>query len=420
MRRAHTRALQSLLLAVSMLAVVALLVASPIRATAQAAKAGHGAPANLPPIEALQLQRTRVFSLPAPNGFRGFTECDSNGDAFARFAFLVGNPMHLVESPFISEVIPDEKRIVEYAVPRLSESKYPHAKQTSYGVSPGGKLYALISTQQRTSKGKPVSAPRYYVERFRDNGASGPITPILPPAGVSRWYAYQIAPFPGGEFLIAGQSTAAEGRPAPGSWGPLTAVYDSAGRFVSEVTLPQDVTNNFKELSTGKRKTAAGAEAQTSKAPQDFPAAISEGDILSGPDGNVWILRASDPIRLYAVDSVGQVVKHFQLSPPYPGLIPFAFGIARSGDIFLDFLRLPAYLRLPASNPGAPSKAPEGPSQLIALLNTISGRFDTLYTLPKVRNAFLGTITCGDGNGGFLYLGSSAGSRLAVFDFAAH
>jgi len=79
---------------------------------------------------------------------------------------------------------------------------------------------------------------------------------------------------------------------------------------------------------------------------------------------------------------------------------------------FLDFLRLPP------SNPGKAPELPKGPSQLIALLNTISGRFDALYTLPKVRNAFLGTITCSDGNGGFLYLGRTTGNRLAVFDLA--
>ncbi len=400
------------LVAILALVVAALLCARSMRGTPQAVGASSGVSAGLPPTETLQLERTRVFAFPAPNGFRGGVQCDARGDAFVQFTVLVGDPMHLAPFPSISEVIPNEKRIVAYITPQLPESKYPHAAVISYGVSPGGKLYALMFARRITSKGNPLSAVKYYVERFKHDGTSGSITPVPAPAGVAHWYADQLVPFPDGGFLVVGEATTAKERPSLGSWGPLTAIYDSTGRFVREVTLPHDVTNNFNERVAGKPRAAGRARAQASRVPQGFEAAISTGGVFSGPDGNVWILRASSPIRLYAVDSAGQVIQHFEISPPAPGLIPFGFGVARPGEIFLDFLRPPP------SNPGAASGPSKGPSEFIGVFNSISGQFDALYTLPKVRNAFLGTIACSDGDSGFLYLGSTSGNRLAVFDLA--
>jgi hypothetical protein len=97
--------------------------------------------------------------------------------------------------------------------------------------------------------------------------------------------------------------------------------------------------------------------------------------LASGPDGNVWIMRASVPVRLYAVDSAGQVVEHFQFSAPAPGLAPFEFGFAGPGLIFLDFTR-------PPGNPTAPS----GPSELVGVFNTVSKQIEFLYTLPEEAN----------------------------------
>lgn len=418
MWRERSRALRGPLLFVWVLAAAVLLGAHPVSSALQAAVTGSGAPGALPPVEALQLRRTTVFSSPAPTGFRGGTQCDSEGHAFVQFAVLGGFPLHVEPFSSISEIILDDRRIVAYRTPRLSESDYPHATVTSFGVTPDGRLYALVFTRRFASGGRFLSGPAYYVERFKDDGASDSITPIQTPPGVAHWYADLLVPFSGGELLITGTSTTEAKRPGPSSWRPFTAIYGPSGRFVRQVALPQDISSDSSKGDAakpraGERPKAQSSQAQAPNPKQYFDVAISTGGLVSGPDGNVWILRESDPIRLYAVDSAGEVFQHFEVSPPAPGLMPFDFGFVSPEEVFFEFVRLP---RL--SGHSAPSPSPKGPSNLIGVFNTISQRFEALYALPEGKDKMLGTIACSDGNGGFLYLGSTRDGRLAVYDYA--
>lgn len=413
MWKGFSRALQNPMLSVSMVAIAALFGAGPALGSPQATAAGSGPIAELPPVETLRLKDTTVFSSAAPNAMRSGTQCDSQGDAFVQFASLVGFPAHIDPSSSIAEVILDGKRIVAYGTSPLSESDYPHARVTSFGVLPDGKVYALIFTRGNAPSNGPRPDPQYYVERFKDDGTEDSMTPIHAPPGVAHWFADQLGAFPDGNFLIVGTSTESTERPSAGSWQPFTAVYDPSGRFVSEVTLANDIVNNFDKGGTGRPRGTAGAQNQASppeasKPQQYFEVAISTGGLVNGPDGNVWILRASNPVRLYAIDSSGRVTQRLRFSSPVPGLMPFDFGFAGPGQIFLDFVRPPA-------TPSVPS----GPSELLAIFNTISQQFEALYTLPEDANKGLNALACSDRNGGFLYLGGTPDNRFAVFDYAA-
>jgi hypothetical protein len=411
MRRKRSRALRGPLLVASILAIAALLLSRSTLGAPQAAKSG--APARLPPVESLQLQHTTVFSAPAPLGYSSGIRCDSHGHAYLLPATFAGVPPRLQPFSSVAELIPDEKQIMTYRTLPLSVSRYPHAAMLSFAVLPDGRLYALIATRQFTSKGKPRSEPQYYVERFNNDRTRDSITHIQTPPGVAHWYAALLAPFSDGRFLIAGTSTNTKERPDAGSWRPFTAIYDSSGGFVGDVTMPHDIPNNFNEGGAGKPRAAGKAKgkaspAQASKPGRYFDVAITTGGAVSGPYGNVWILRNSNPIRLYAVDSSGRVTQHFGFSPPVPGLVPLDFGFASPGEIFFEFARPPA-------PPGAPSK---GPSELVGVFNTTLQQFEALYTLPEKDNKFLRPLACSDGNGGFLYLGSTRDNHLGVFDYA--
>ena len=92
------------------------------------------------------------------------------------------------------------------------------------------------------------------------------------------------------------------GRPGPGSWRPVTAVYDSGGGLVREVTLPHDIANTFKEGGTGKPKATGNTKAQASPTPaskpqQYFEVAITTGGVVSGPDQHDPRRRAGIPVR---------------------------------------------------------------------------------------------------------------------------
>lgn len=392
--------------------------APPAIGAPQAATAGPRAQAELPPREALQLQDTTAFAAPAPFMFRAGAQCDSDGHAFVQIVLqpAPGRPPEL--SPTVFELIPDEKRVVSYGTPQLSEQRYPHATMYSYAVLPDGRLYGLIFTRRTSAEGKPLAGPEYYVERFKHDGTMDSITRVETPPGVAHWYADLLAPFPDGGFLIAGTSTTIKERPGAGAWRPFTAVYDSSGRFVREVALPNDITNNWKEVGAGNPGRAGKAKAGASpigapKAQQYFDVAIETGGVASGPDGNVWVLRNTDPIRLYAVDSSGQMVQHFEISPPVPGMTPFNFGFAGPDEIFLEFLSL-------TGRPGTPSS---GPSQLVGVFSTTLRQFEALYTASQESKMAIGktvgNLACSDGRGGFLYLGSTPDDHIAVFDYTA-
>ncbi|HKS82300.1 MAG TPA: hypothetical protein VJR23_12420 [Candidatus Acidoferrales bacterium] len=295
----------------------------------------------------------------------------------------------------------------------------------------------MIFTRRDPSDGGARPAPEYYIERFKDDGTTDSITRIAPPPGSTHWFADLMSVFPDGDFLIAGTATSDSGdRPSAGSWRPFTAIYDPHGRFVSEVKLSDDVVNDeapasgpphkavnppgtpppatkgtqapvgAKVVSPSPQPEAQATSTEQSKPHEFFEAAISTGDVVSGPDGNIWILRASDPLRLYAVDSSGEVVKHFQFSAPAKGLKPFSFSFAGPDVIFFDFAHFDVD-QTPSS----------GPSEILGLFNTVSERFDGLYTLPNTQKG-LHIPACGDRHGGFLYLGRTSDNHLAVFDYA--
>lgn len=395
-------------------------------AFAQPQATGTGsASTSLPAPVALRLQGTTQLDSIAPNASLAGAKCDANGNVFVRFGNYDFVGQHMQLDSAISEVIPESKRVVIHRVPALSSSDYPNSKLMSFGVSLDGVVYALISTRRNASDGEPRPAEyEYYVEQLKEGVSAGSMTHLQTLPGVAHWVPVLLGAFPKGNFLIAGQKSEDAGRPGPGSWRPFTAIYDSSGRFLIELNLPEDVVNHFSEYTGSAEGTAAaetppakragavqpgaseqaGAPAQSkqsSKPHEYLGISIRSGGIVSGPDGNLWILRASDPLRLYAVDAAGQVVKHFQLSPPVAGSTP-QFGFAGPEQIFFAF-----------TDAGGESNPHPGPSEMIGVFDIATEQFNALYTVPRTKG-FLG---CADGRGGFIYVGSSPDRRLALFDY---
>ena len=401
----------------------------------QAGSQGSVVDSQPPPIQTLRLKETVATSTPTPNAFGSGTACDSRGNVFFKNEFYDPTQMHVASGSNVSEVIADSKQIVAYGSSPLSPSDYPNERLGSFSVRPNGAVYALIFTRRDPSNGGPRPTPEYYIERFNDDGTTDSIARIQTPPGATRWFAEHLAAFPDGNILIAGTASFTDGEPpSASSLRPFTAIYDPTGRFARDVTLPDDVLNEAAEGASSsqqeaKRATATaagtaemkqpgadktgaasesaaqGSSTQPPKPRELFSVAIATGGLVSGPDGNVWILRASDPMRLYAVDSAGEVAKHFQFSSPIPGLKPFSIGFAGPDMVFFDFAHF------------APDPSPtSGPSKVVALFNTVSARFEGLYTLPDTEKG-LRVLACGDRHGGFLFLGTTPDNHLGVFDY---
>ena len=377
----------------------------------------------------LRLQETTQLDSLAPNVSRSGAKCDADGNVFVQFGNYDFARQQMQLDSAISEVMPDSKRVVAYRIPALSASDYPNPRLMSFGVLPKGVVYALISTRRPAPDGESRPAKfEYYVEQLKEDITTDSMTRIQAPPGAVHWSADLLGVFPKGNFLIAGESSEEAGRASPGSARPFTAIYDSSGRFLVELTLPEDVVNHFPEYAGPANGTAAagtppakraeavppgasehaGAPAQSGQSPKPHEylgISIRSGGVVGGPDGNLWILRASDPLRLYAVDAAGQVVKHFQFSPPVPGLTPLQFGFAGPEQMFFDFGFI-------ATDPSPHS----GPSEIIGVFDMASEQFNALYTLPSTEIG-RGATACGDGRGGFIFLGSTPDNHLALFDY---
>lgn len=425
--RPLSRALKAVAAFVATLAIGGLVGNAPGFAEPQETATGSSS-TSLPTPIPLRLQETTQMDWTAPNASRDGTKCDADGNVFIHFGNYDFVRQHFQEDSAISEVVPDSKRIVEHAIPPLSASDYPNPQVMSFTVSVDGVVYTLIATRRNASDGEPRPATEYYVEQLEEGIASDSPTHLQAPPGAAHWSAYLLGAFPNGNFLTAGERSDDAGRPSPGSYRPFTAIYDSSGRLLVEVMLPGDVVNNYSKYAgspsgaatagTPPAKSAeavptdasdhTGALAQSKESPKPreyLETSIISGGIVSGPDGNVWILRDSDPIRLYAVDAAGQVARHFQFSPPVAGLTPTQFGFAGPGQIFFDFIHV-------ATGPGRYS----GPWEIIGVFDVASGQFNALYTLPSAGSG-AGFFGCADGRGGFIYLGHSTDHHLALLDY---
>jgi hypothetical protein len=396
---------------------------APVVAEPQATATGSPS-TDLPAPIPLRLQETTQLDSRAPNASRTGTKCDADGDVFIQFGNYDFEREQFQLASAISEVIPESKRIVAHRIPALCASDCPNPRVVSFSVLPNGVVYALISTRRNASDGEPEPAKNkseYYVEQLKEDITTDSMTHLQAPPGAAHWSAHLLGAFLKGNFLIAGLSTEEAGRPGPGSWRPFTAIYDSSGRFLVELTLPEDVVNNFSEYAGSANGTAAAgappargssdhaaAPAQSRQPPKPHEflgVSIRSGGVVSGPDGNLWILRVSDPLRLYAVDAAGQVVKHFQFSPPVAGMTPSEFGFAGPEQMFFDF-----------DHVATDSSPYSGPSAIIGVFDMVSEQFNALYTLPSTETG-AGFFGCGDGHGGFIYLGHTPDNHLALFDF---
>lgn len=413
--RRLSRALNGVAVSVATLAIGALVGSAPV--FAQRLVSATGSPStNLPAPIPLRLRETTQMNWTAPNVSLSYPKCDADGHVFVRFGNYDFVRQQVQMNSAISEIIPESKRIVAHTIPELSPSDYSNSRFESFGVSLDGAVYALISAGRKASDGERAKH-EIIVEQLEEGSTAGSMMTLQAPPGAAHWMADLLGVFPKGNFLVAGESSEEPGRPSAGSWRPFTAIYDSSGKFLIEITLPEDVVNEYSRHAgstdgatraeappAGGSGGNAGVPAQSTQPPKPhfIQVQIRSGGIVSGPDGNLWILRNSDPIRLYAVDAAGQVVKHFQFSPPAAGLTPSQFGFARPGQIFFDFGHI------------AGQSPYSGPSEIIGVFDTVSEQFNALYTVPPTKG-FLG---CSDGRGGFIYVASTGPNyHLTLFDF---
>jgi len=345
-----------------------------------------------PTVQSLELKETIPLAYSSPRQIMSGIKCDGSGNIFVPLPDF--NSDGTLRSTVLLEILPESKSTKTFGSQPLPASEYPNQWIKYFEVDAAGTVYALVDTHDDEKEGdKQPAPPQYFIERFNNDGSTDSVVHLDYPTGTGAvgMDLHHFGVFNDGSFILAGMQWDAANRVEP-----FTAVYSSKGKFIQTVQLPDDVPGD--QALKGEHASSAQRDAAQS--------AIMLGSMVSSPDGNVYLLRNSQPPRLYGVDSSGEVVKHFQLSPPSEGLDVHSVGLAGKDSLFLYFGHPP---------PQRPGEKPVS-EWLVGIFNAVSGQFDRVYKLPSSPKRF-GLPACGDERGGLLYIGNTADNHLAVFDY---
>ena len=117
----------------------------------------------------------------------------------------------------------------------------------------------------------------------------------------------QIVPLPNGMFLLSGiqfSSRPSSGEHTVQKSTPFIAIFDSSGKFVRELELPDDIKMPDIDSSKSENPDITGLRA------------VDLSQFAVTEDGTVYLLRAGSAPKIYSISSAGEVVHSFPLSTP--------------------------------------------------------------------------------------------------------
>lgn len=262
------------------------------------------------------------------SGFVGSIKCDDRGSIYVRP--LTGSTTTMREP--VLAIASDGKTAKQFdlaVVPELQGSKGALIRDFALGAH--HKIVELIEMQG--AKGETSLA----IASFDDDGKYSSFVAVVSES-LTRFSPRQIASFGSGQYLISGviyKQPLTEQSPKAGTTPPaakaglsmvaFTGIFDQNGKLYKELELPGE---------TRKIETPPDADYGN---PMSIPhAAIDLGQALSGEDGNVYLLRNSNPPIVYVVAPSGDIIRHFKVLPPSEGAEGGAMHLA-SGRLAFDF-----------------------------------------------------------------------------------
>lgn len=373
------------------------------------------------PILYLREAETVRFSAPAP----GIVEVGAGCAGSDVFIVYGTNARAVLQSPNgsaplpVRKISPDSQTVTPYAVKSLGN--YQRYRRSTFTVDRWGKVYAMY-TAYRHGMGLPFGLrleeserPAYVIVKFNNDGSVDSIVRLQdPPYG--RLDPFSLGVFSDGQYLVSGLLGSGAG---PGQTVPFTGIFDSSGDFERKVTLPNGATQSAaagakKAKSKGARSALHGVSGRAPKAPEkskgNLPAvsrqeAVWGGRIFSGPTDNLYLMRAWNPAKLYVIAPSGQVVHHFDIPPPRPGLRLATVAAAGRSDLFAHFV-------------GAASSEHgfNGPLlSTLVIVDAETGKETAAYRFPK---GFVHLLSgCASGPNTFEFVGSTKNHKLKVVTF---
>ncbi|MEJ2009292.1 MAG: hypothetical protein P8Z30_14245 [Acidobacteriota bacterium] len=365
------------------------------------------------PLPALELQPagTVEFSVAGPGVVESGVQCDANGNVYFNSSpnvQLAVRGAHTGNRPPLRMLSIDSQGTTVFQYPPLLD--YTSHNHMGFYVTPRGDVYALVQACPYKDGCKPPRFPVNLVVKYNHDGSVDSVIKIEPPSG-SHLYASKFAAFLDGNFLITGiEDVEAEGK---GSSKPFTGIFGRGGSYIGPVVLPNDVAPPKRLpkpvlVKSGKPVGTRGPGKAANPARKLKPGSlwapeISGSLMVGGLDGNIYLLRAGSPARLYAVSSGGEVLGEHLVRPPKPDMWPMQASPTNEGRLFVEF-----------------SQAPTGPrnphiGSAFALIDPQTGKIVETYDAP----AKAGIPACMDPQNELLFLRSDKSGRLEIAKYLA-
>lgn len=366
-------------------------------------KATKSKSSEAPPVRQLYPAGTVRFSAPPPIAVTSGVQCDANGNIYAAYAQSLSRRYAPAKLP-LTRLSLDSQSVVQFRVP--TPEGYAFAQSQGFYVEPDGSVYGLLVAYRHWHGATaPPSSPVPLVVTYHSDGTVDSVIKLQLPEGVLVQPS-RLAVFPDGNLLITGLTLSSGGR-MPHPTGVFTGIFDRGGGYVGPITLPGDVKPKpVPVLKPGQTPPRANAKATTNPKTPHKPAGFWLMDVLGGltlgsPDGNVYVIRPSSPVRVYVLSSVGTVLHKLLIKPPKPGMRPIEASLTSEGAIFMQF----------SQAPGA------GNTQtVLALADPTTGKITETFKEPPRA----GIPACVSPQNEILFLKESKAGKLEVAKFLPH
>jgi hypothetical protein len=332
-------------------------------------------------------------------------QCDASGNIYLVYS---DSPQAVLNSPTagstlpIQRLSPDSKSVLAYQVEGIPD--YDIAYRKSFAVDDRGTVYALLEAYHHKPDRDHPELPDYVIARFKDDGAVDSVVKLQRAIPRGRLDPNVMAAFRDGDFLVSGLTDSGPRTPHTGEF---TGVFDRSGAFVAEVKLsdnarPQEGATAPSPGPSQPSKAQANESRGSASAPW-WSSSIASGRFLSAPDGNIYVVRPSNPPQLYVVAPSGEVVGSLDVTPSDPSLQPDEMSLAGPDRLFIEFGHVAT------GHPGEDLQR-----RVLAVVDATTGQVTAVYRLPEGSHYL---AACATPRNEFLFLGVTDAEKLEVVKF---
>jgi len=386
-------------------------VAKALQEPSEPADAKEQEEAYPPPLELYEAE-TIPFSAPPPLGFFTGIKCDVNSNIYLVYSDApgVGSEVITLDTPLppVRKLSLDSRTVVSYAVQSLAG--YELVRREDFAVDPRGTVYALLEAYHRRPDKEHKEIPDYLIAKFKDDGTVDSFLKLQKTPG-ENFEPWRFAVFPDGNFLVTGIVYSDPGRLER----PFTGIFSRGGVLVQQVKPSGDIRPRTTPPVPEADQPKGGEQASGGAKPGQDEGQSGHGDsgargfvpayslTVGAPDGNIYLMRASNPTRIYAVSPIGEVVQEWSVKPPRSDVEPMEMSLAGQNRLLLEFVH---------------AWTPEDPKShlVLALLDLGTGQVTATYQLPAKSHVSPACMTVRDE---FLTLGTTEDRKLKVVKFVA-